>query len=307
MKTRSEKNKKVHLERDKEEYLKKRRKRIKRIVITSLILILFSTIIYLYARYLEPSMLIVKEEMLYNENLPDSFDGLKVIHFSDIHYGSTIDIDYMKRLVEEINVRDPDLVLFTGDFIDKGTTLSLEEETELISILGSIEANIGKYAVKGNHDYQDDKFELIMLDGGFKTLNNSYQLIYFEGYDPILLTGLSSSIKTTIDVDSAFNYFTLENHNPNIYTISLFHEPDSIDAILEKYKTDLALAGHSHGGQIRLPFIGGLGKIKGAEVYYDDYYRVNDTDLFISYGIGTSMYDFRFMNPPSFNFYRLTK
>lgn len=77
---------------------------------------------------------------------------------------------------------------------------------------------------------------------------------------------------------------------------------DNLD--LNKY--DLVLTGHSHGGQVRIPFIGKLYTPEGAKKYYDEYYKINNTDLYISSGLGTSMYKFRLFNRPSFNFYRIT-
>ncbi len=84
------------------------------------------------------------------------------------------------------------------------------------------------------------------------------------------------------------------------------HEPDFINEI--DYNTfNLILAGHSHNGQIRLPFIGAIILPPGAKKYYKEYYKLNNTDLFISSGLGTSNLDIRLFNKPSFNFYRITK
>ena len=83
------------------------------------------------------------------------------------------------------------------------------------------------------------------------------------------------------------------------------HEPDFIDEI-DYRKFDLVLAGHSHNGQVRLPFIGALVKPNYAKKYYDEYYKIKNTDLYISSGIGVSEVNFRLFNRPSFNLYRLT-
>ena len=82
------------------------------------------------------------------------------------------------------------------------------------------------------------------------------------------------------------------------------HEPDIYDNIKDK-NIDLMLSGHSHNGQVRLPLIGSIIKINGAKKYYDPHYIFDNTELFISGGLGTSKYKFRFLNKPSFNFYRL--
>ena len=97
----------------------------------------------------------------------------------------------------------------------------------------------------------------------------------------------------------------MDKDSKPIYNILLIHEPDYIkDINYSKY--DLILAGHSHGGQVRLPLIGSIYNPNGSKLYHNDYYKINNTDLYISSGLGTSIYDFRLFNRPSFNLYRLT-
>ncbi len=82
------------------------------------------------------------------------------------------------------------------------------------------------------------------------------------------------------------------------------HEPDYIDDLTDN-KFDLILAGHSHAGQIRTPF-GGIFIPEGAKKYHNSYYRLENSDLYISNGLGVSNYNFRLFNTPSYNIYRLT-
>ena len=143
-----------------------------------------------------------------------------------------------------------------------------------------------------------------MKESNFKVLENNYDLIYSNTNEYIYLGGLSSSIKTEINYESTLEFFK-ENTNNNIYSIILSHEPDNIDELLENKSIDLVLAGHSHGGQVRVPYFGGLMKIKGAEKYINEHYNIDNTELYVSYGIGTTTYSFRFFNKPSINFYRI--
>ena len=102
------------------------------------------------------------------------------------------------------------------------------------------------------------------------------------------------------------NYFT-ENEDIN-YKIILVHEPDYVDTITSKYNnTNLVLAGHSHNGQINIPYIKKLLLPEGSKKYYNNYYKVNNTNLYISSGIGESNINVRFFNKPSINFYRINK
>ena len=283
---------------------KYKKSKLKVFLYTLLFIILFIGTIFLWARFISTSGLDVKEIKVVNEKLPASFKGLKVIHFSDVHYGRTVNKKYLDKIIEKINLTNPDLVLFTGDLIDKDTDITDELITELSKLLSKIEAKYGKYSIKGNHDYSYESFEEIMEESNFKVLENNYDLIYSHANEYIYLGGLSSSIKTEINYESTLELFK-ENANNNIYSIILSHEPDNIDELLENKNIDLVLSGHSHGGQVRLPYIGGLMKIKGAEKYINEHYNINGTELYVSYGIGTSTYSIRFFNKPSINFYRI--
>ena len=96
----------------------------------------------------------------------------------------------------------------------------------------------------------------------------------------------------------------LSETNKVKYNILLVHEPDIINKF--DYKDyDLILAGHSHGGQVKLPLIGALKYPKGAKKYHNDYYKLKNNDLYISSGIGTSRHNLRLNNKPSINLYRL--
>ena len=301
--SRLEKNKSKRTKIIKEDKKEKRKK----IINTSFKITLWLSIIimslFIIFRYIGNYGLIVKEQSLIYSSLPSSFHGIKIIQFSDLHYGTTIKTKELKKIVEKINNIRPDIIVFTGDLIDKNYSITKQETENVKELLNKMNATLGKYAVQGNHDKKN--FNNIMKDTNFIVLDNSYDLIYNEGYDPILITGIGSSLLKNNDIDKAFNYFNEENANQDIFTINILHEPDIIDTILEKYKVDLAFAGHSHNGQIRLPFTPALVKVKGAKKYYEEKYDINSTKLFISGGIGTSNYPFRLFNHPSINLIRL--
>ncbi len=287
---------------------KEKTKHISHVILKVLLIVfLLCSVVVLYARFIGTSGLIVKEYGVASDRLPDSFHGLKIIHLTDLHYGSTIFQKEVNELVQEINQRKPDLVVFTGDLVDKHYKIKEQEQEQLIKTLSKIETTIGKYAVTGNHDYEGQTFNDIMLQSNFTVLDNSSELLYYGGYDPILLVGLSSSVKGKRDIEKAFSYFRQEGANQEIYTITLLHEPDSIDNILSRYPTDLALAGHSHNGQIRIPYYGSIIKVKGARKYSESSYEIQDTKLYVSGGLGTSNYPFRLFDRPSINFFRVQK
>lgn len=261
----------------------------------------------LYSRYISTSGLKIKEYKIINENLTDNFNGLKIVHLSDIHYGRTINDNNLERIINKINEIKPDIVLITGDLIDKDTTLTQENIDSLINILSKIDVTIDKYAIKGNHDYKFNEWENIISSSNFIFLNNNYELIYKDGYEPILIAGINSVTNNNSFIEE-YNKITNNIKNSGkktLFNILLVHEPDSIDNV-DINNFNLILAGHSHNGQVRLPFIGAIIKPNGAKKYYDKYYKINNTDLYISSGLGTSDLNFRFFNKPSFNLYKLS-
>lgn len=266
-----------------------------------IIFVVFSAF-YFYANYISSKVLFVNEKRLYYDNLPNNFEGLKVIQFSDLHYGTTFFDEDLEKVVKEINQRKPDIVFFTGDLIDSKYNATNEEKENIIKILKKINVSLGKYAISGEDDTKYD-YASIMKQGDFIVLDNSYDFIYNNVNSPILVTGTSINA----NISNSFQYFSLENHNKNIFTISLVHEPDLVDEIISKYPTNIFLAGHSHNGNIRIPFIGPIKKIDGSKKYYDSYYKVNNSDLFISSGLGTDENGFRMFCHPSINFFRISR
>ena len=301
--TRTERNEEIQKKIIKEENRETRKK----IVLTSLkiiiIIILLSVTFYLYTSYVSSKIITVKEERIINEKIPSNFNGLKIIQISDIHYGSTIFIKDIKKIVNMVNQRTPDLVVFTGDLINKDYKLTSKEQENLIKELKKIKSTIGKYAIMGEED--SNEFNTIMNQSNFTILNNSYDLIYKDNNTPILLIGINNN-KNNLDINSAYDYFNQPTHNSNIYTITLLHQPDTVDKILEEYPTDLFLAGHSHNGQVNLPYIGGVFQKNGAQKYINEFYQLNNSKLYISSGLGTNGNGIRLFCHPSINFFRLS-
>ena len=286
-----------------------RKEKTKAVVVSffkvSFLLIVGFLVFYIYTTFISTSKLSVKEQRILSEKIASNFDGLKVIHFSDLHYGSTVFYDKLKNLVHQINIRTPDLVVFTGDLIDINYELTTEEQEKIINLLKKIDSKLGKYAVTGEED--GDLFDTIMKQSDFVVLNNDYELIYDNSNVPILLVGLGSDLNNDLNVDNAYSYFNDSTHNSNIFSISLLHEPDTVDKIPTKYHSDLFLSGHSHNGTVILPFIGPIYKVDGAKKYNQEFYNIGAAKLFVSSGIGTTKPGFRLFCRPSFNFFRISK
>ena len=303
--TRQEKNKEQTKEIEKEEKTKIIKNIIKNFIKFTFIIVVLGFLFFAYTTYISTVKVHVREYRVINNKIPDNFNGLKIIHFSDLHYGTTLDNDNIKKIVKQINDREPDIVVFTGDLINKDYNISQKEEEQLIKLLKKINAPLGKYSILGDED-DEELLTTIYNQSEFTTLKNEYDLIYKDQNNPILLVGLSSLITNKQNIEKGYEYFKTESYNSNIYTITLIHEPDSTDDIINSYNTDLLLAGHSHNGTIRIPFLNyPLYRENGAREYNKEYYKVKNTDLYISSGLGTPT-GLRLFCRPTISLYRIS-
>lgn len=279
---------------------------MKRLLKFTLSVILIIILIVLYARFVGTMGFITKEYTVYDKSVPSGFDGIKIVHFSDLHYNRAITSSKISKIIDEINLINADIVVFTGDLIDKDMIISDSDYKYLGEVFSKIKSKYGKFAILGNHDYNNmDKVIQVFNNSGFKYLENSYEIIYNEKNEKIFIGGVGNVSYNLDDVDKTMEYF---NSNDDIdYKVMLIHEPDISDKIVDNYNINLILAGHSHNGQVRLPIIGSIYTPPGAKKYYDEYYRIDRTNLYISSGIGVSTINYRFWNKPSINFYRVNK
>lgn len=268
-----------------------------------LIVIVVFTLFTLYSRYIGTNGFIVKEYSIVDSKLPNSFYGLKIVQISDINYKVTTSKEKLEEIVNEINLLKPDIVILSGDLFNKEIKYSDKDYNDIKKILNKINFNIGKYAIKGDNDLSNKNWESIITESNFINLNDTYELIYYNDLEPILLVGISSNYKKNHIKSDIKSIYEKLNKKYN-YSILVLHEPDYINDI-DYSNFNLILAGHSLNGQIKLPFIGGIIKPKGAKKYYNEYYKLDNTKLYVSSGIGTNTFKFRFNNKPSFNLFRL--
>ena len=276
--SRREKNKKYV-----EEIEKEKRIKVSKILFKILgIIILIFTLFFLYVYFLGPTGLETNEYVIKDSSIPSNFNGVKILHFSDLLYGSTISNDKMEKIIEEINLINPNIVFFTGNIISENYEISEDEITYLNNFFKNIPYTIGKYAVVGDMD--SSTFDLVMENTGFVILNNELKEVY-SGKDKINVLGINTKEVKELKTN-------------DIYTITLINNYDNY----EKYNvtSNIVLAGYNLGGEIRLfnrPLI-------GTSKHLDNYYENGNTIIYISNGLGTR-HHMRFMNTPSLNVYRL--
>lgn len=296
-------------EKNKEE-IKKNKKEIKRIKKDKyrkrnrIIIILVATLILLlllWGKFGAVNILKTNYFTISSNNIPKSFNDIRIVHFSDVHYSSNTDEKDLNKIVNRINEYKPDIVVFTGDLIDKNYKENDDDIKTIAKSFSKINARLGKYAISGDNDYKSDNFESIIYDSKFTLLKNNYDTVYNTDNNPILIYGFD-------DVNKGYpETKTLSKKEiKNIaYKIALVHEPDYANEIANDYGLDLILAGHSLYGQVKLPGIKPLHLPKGARDYYKKEYDINGTKLFISGGTGQTIYNYRLFTMPSINVYNL--
>jgi len=289
MTSRLEKNKK---ERRKIERSERRKKRKAALINFLKIFFGFSIIIlsissYIY--YASTSVISVREYSNIYNTLPKEFHGFKIVQFGDLYY----DNNYSKTieiLVKKINILKPDLIVFTGGLINKNYSLKETSKNKLETYLSKIKSSVGKYYVVGDNDNED--VVEILNNSGFKLLDNSSELIYYNSTTPILLHGITD------------NYDIKYKENNKLFKINILHDAKKTTDILSYNSPEIIMAGKTLNGQVRIPYQDKILKEKD-ELSYKKTLKLNNTDIFITGGIGTNNLPIRLFNHPSINFYRL--
>ncbi|MBE6030044.1 MAG: metallophosphoesterase [Clostridiales bacterium] len=262
---------------------------IKTTVSAILILAVIGGGIFAYARLIEPYMLENTEVEISSEGLVP-YDDFKVVLFGDTHLGFDYDLEHFDEVVDMINGENPDIIIFTGDLIDD-LNIYEGDVSEVSEALSELSAPSGKYAVHGNHDYVragNDLYTEIMEAGGFDVLIN--ETLYLPEYN-INLFGVTDCLIG--DGDVSF----LNAAGPYTFNLVLCHEPDIFDW-MDDYNVSLMLSGHSHGGQVRIPFYTDKYLPKYGMKYVNGLYEAGENTLYVTKGIGTTKLPLRFMAKP---------
>jgi len=223
--------------------------------------------------------------------LPSAFQGLRLVQFSDVHIGHYFAERHLLKIVEMIQSLRPDMICFTGDLVEQdGSVLQA-----CIPVLSKLKAPLGKWAVPGNHDYRGNIHQVVegLEKADFEVLINRNKKIIKE-HQSITMIGVDDSLNGNPNMIKA-----ISGTHENEFKILLSHIPDYAD-IAKHYPIDIQLSGHSHGGQIRIPFYGSVITPIGAKKYIDGLYHIQDSNLvlYVNRGIGTTVMPLRFACRP---------
>lgn len=248
--------------------------------------------------YWQNETLEVTHYIIRSEKLPRSFDGYKIVLLADIQ-GKVFDGDNAP-LYEAIEAQDADMLCIAGDLVDEGVAGSREVVTNL---LRTCELPEQVYAVTGNHDVWSERFDEFAQE-----LEETYPITFLEnesvriekGGETITLSGISDP--NTWDDVEAMEYVAAADkqiEKDEAYYILMFHRANMLDYFNDK-EYDLVLSGHMHGGQVRLPFVGGLKSPHGDwfPKYSGGRYDAADKTYIVSRGIGNAVRVPRLFNRP---------
>lgn len=269
------------------------------IVITILLVSILLITLYLY---FENNVIQITNIDIKDTNIPDSFNGFTIAHISDLHnkeFGRN-----QKNLIKKIKEINPDILVITGDIID-----SYETRVDVSAkFINSISKILPVYYVPGNHEsrilehYASLKSQMQavgvhVLENETITISNGNDNINIIGicdpsFDYLRLTGFTDEIIVAENLNDL-------TENSNSYTILLSHRPELIDTYAS-FNIDLVFSGHAHGGQIRIPFVGGI--IAPNQGLFPKYtsglHEVKNTKMVVNRGLGNSAFPFRINNRP---------
>ena len=232
--------------------------------------------------------------------LPQSFDGYRIAHVSDLH-NAEMGKDN-EKLLTILRDADPDMIAITGDLIDSRSTnveIALNFIREAVKIAPC-------YYVTGNHEARVNEYDELksgMEAAGVIVLEDARTEISLEGKTITLIGVNDPSYQTDYlfgDSETVMDTKLEELHTEDdVFTILLSHRPELFDTYAD-HGIDLVLSGHAHGGQFRLPFIGGLvAPNQGLFPEYDaGIYKEDNTNMLVSRGVGNSILPFRINNRP---------
>ena len=260
-------------------------------------IILAGFLLFIYA-FIEPYWIQIKVTEKTDNQIPNSFKGLKIAYVSDIHHTKSFSRARVKSLVEKVNSLNPDIILLGGDYVNK-SPIYIEPCFEELK---NLNAPMGKFGVLGNHDHWEsaELTRTCMEKAGIIELDNKSQWIYRNG-ERIKIGGVGDYWEDNQVIDN-----TIDDVKESDFVILLSHNPDYAEN-LQTNKVDLMLCGHTHGGQVTLfglwaPFVPSKYKQK----YRTGLVKTEHTEVLISNGAGTSGFlPVRFFARPQINIIEL--
>lgn len=252
----------------------------------------------LYSRFIHPFRPRVNHVMILLPRAHRELDGLTIAFVTDTHIGPHFTVEDLEPSIEILRRVRPHIVLFGGDYISESPRF-LDYATEPLAKMAAA-AKIGAWGILGNHDLSNVRERVMgmLAPTGITILSNEAVEVTTEG-GAFWLVGIDDLLLGKPDLGRAFS-----NVPADALRIALWHEGDNASRA-EPYEPLLLLCGHSHGGQVRLPFLGALAAPKMGRRYTSGRYKIGSMTLFVSNGIGMYRPPVRFNCPPEVVIFRL--
>jgi len=248
-----------------------------------------------YGFFIEPFILFVFHKFFYFENLPKSFDGFKIVQISDLHFTRLTRLH--KKVLAILEREKPDMIAVTGDFVGWNLKITCGSFCKDIA---NKSRNV--FAVLGNWDHKMDNFDFLVKnikDNGISVLINESVPIHKDG-EEIFILGTDDSFTGYANLKETF-----KNVPENAFVILLTHCPDIIYEAT-RYKPQLVLSGHTHGGQVKIPFLKAFYvPSKFGTHFLSGLFKIKETYLYVNRGLGTSHLPFRLFSPPEVTVFTL--
>ncbi len=249
----------------------------------------------LYAGEISRHELSVEEHTIHLARLPDAFRGMRIVQASDFHYAEYTEPFFLREMVRKINRLKPDMVVLTGDFISfapLSASFARRCAPACAEILGGIECPL-RYASLGNHDYFIKPRNVAgpLEEHGIRVLTNAATALERDG-QRLWLAGLGSMCTGDSQPRRAIPRTAAREA-----VILLAHEPDILPEVA-RHNVDLMLSGHTHGGQVRFPFLPPFHLPEFGQKYVEGWFRLGSTQMYVNRGIGAVGLPFRFRCPP---------
>lgn len=242
---------------------------------------------WLYVAELELRWLQVERVSVTLPRLPRAFDGLTIAQISDLHIGPYIGAEEIRAAVETVMGLGADVIAITGDFVSS----LLHDEARIIETeLAALTAPLGVYGIMGNHDWWNDrKVVRRAAEAAGLTMLQNERVPFTRAGETLYLGGIDDYWQGRADLSQ-----TLSGLSAAAPVILLAHEPDYADLAARDPRILLQLSGHSHGGQVRLPFIGPLELPRYAHRYPLGLQKAGDLWVYTNRGIGVTGLPVRF-------------
>ncbi|RRA47347.1 metallophosphoesterase [Acidipila sp. EB88] len=251
----------------------------------------------LYAGEIGRHDLVIERRTIRLKGLAECFAGLRIAQISDIHFMEYTEPFFVRRAVAEINRLKPDIVLLTGDFVSMAPiekSRAVAYAPMVAEILGGIECP-HRYGVLGNHDWMVDGAAVVdaMKSVGIPILHNE-NLPFERDGGRFWIAGIMDALSWESDIPKSLPTHAQKDREP---VILMAHEPDVLPAVAHYNAVDLMLSGHTHGGQVRLPFLPPLLLPPLGKRFVEGHFQMGRTQLYVNRGIGAVGLPFRFRCP----------